>query len=198
MLAGCGNQASPLGDVSPRDAGAIGGASASGRTAVLGGATNNLSSDRTPTGPTASGGATSTRASGGAATSVGGTLAIETSSQAIGGSLGCGGTLTLGSITPAELHDELAQGSRTFLLVNVHVPVSGHIPGTDADIDYRNVAAIEQLLRADTSQPVVIHCMSHAMSDIAGPELVSDGYCHVRALLGGMSAWSRAGYAVDP
>jgi rhodanese-related sulfurtransferase len=83
-------------------------------------------------------------------------------------------------------------------LINVHVPVSGHIPGTDADIDYRDVPAIEQFIGADKATPAIIYCMSDHMSDIAGPTLVADGYCNVRALSGGMNAWKSAGYPVDP
>ena len=80
----------------------------------------------------------------------------------------------------------------------MHIPVSGHIPGTDADIAYNNVPAIEQFIGADKSKPTVIYCMSDSMSSEAGPKLVADGYCNIRALTGGMSAWRSAGYTVDP
>ena len=134
---------------------------------------------------------------GSAATTLGGTSASGETTQSTGGSLGCGGTLTLSSVSPAQLSDELAQ-SHTFLLINVHVPVSGHIPGTDSDIDYRDIAAIETFIGTDKSQPAVLYCMSEGMSRPARTSLVTDGFCNVRILTGGLSAWSSAGYPVDP
>jgi rhodanese-related sulfurtransferase len=83
-------------------------------------------------------------------------------------------------------------------LINVHTPLAGNIPGTDVDIVYTNVPAIEAFIGSDKSKPVVIYCMSDHMATIAGPQLVTDGYCNVRYLSGGLSAWQTAGYSVDP
>jgi rhodanese-related sulfurtransferase len=115
-----------------------------------------------------------------------------------GSSLGCSGTPTFGSVTPDELYAELAETPRTFLLINVHTPLNGNIPGTDADIVYTDIAGIESFIGADKSQAVVIYCMTDHMAAIAGPQLVADGYCQVRSLSGGLSAWEAAGYPVDP
>ena len=108
----------------------------------------------------------------------------------------------MGQVTPAELKAQLAQSPRTFLLINVHVDGNGHvngnIPGTDADIAYTDVPAIEQFIGTDKGKSVVIYCMTDYMSGIAGPQLVTDGYCNIRALTQGMNAWVSAGYAVDP
>jgi len=115
-----------------------------------------------------------------------------------GGSGGCDGTPRLGTVSPATLKLELAQSTRPFLLINVHIPLAGNIPGTDADIAYTDVPAIETFIGADKSKPVVIYCMSDHMAQIAGPQLVADGYCNVRYLQGGLGAWQSAGYAVEP
>jgi rhodanese-related sulfurtransferase len=173
---------------------ATGGSDAAGGITAFGGATNNPNPSTVLGGTNSAGGSPSL--TGGATQSSG--VPATGGAQATGGSSGCGGTLTLGSISPAQLHDELAQGTHTFLLINVHVPVAGHIPGTDAEIDHRDIAAIEQFIGTDKRRPTVIYCMSDYMSSIAGPTLVGDGYCNVRALSGGMSAWKSAGYTVDP
>ena len=106
----------------------------------------------------------------------------------------------MGDVSPAQLNAELAQSPRTFLLINVHIPVSGHIPGTDADIAYNDPAGIAQFIGADKSKPVVIYCMSDSMSKDVGPKLVAAPYqyCNIRQLTGGLSAWRTAGYTVDP
>ena len=145
----------------------------------------------------APGGSTAIALGGSSAATVGGSSTNGGTTQSTGGSLGCGGTLTLGSVSSAQLSSELAQ-SHTFLLINVHVPVSGNIPGTDSDIDYRDIAAIEAFIGADKSQPAVLYCMSEGMSRPAGTSLVSDGYCNIRILTGGLSAWRNAGYPEDP
>jgi len=134
---------------------------------------------------------------GSVAATLGGTSANGETTQTTGGALGCGGTLTLGSVSPAQLSSELAQ-SHTFLLINVHVPVSGNIPGTNADITYQDIPGIEAFVGADKSQPAVLYCMSEGMSRPAGTSLVTDGFCNIRILTGGLSAWSSAGYPVDP
>jgi rhodanese-related sulfurtransferase len=100
-------------------------------------------------------------------------------------------------VTPAALNAELSQTTHSFLLINVHVPLAGNIPGTDADIAYTNVSGIEQFIGSDKSKPVVIYCYSDHMATIAGPTLVADGYCSVRYLKGGLGAWQSAGYPVD-
>jgi len=142
------------------------------------------------------GGSLSNEFGGSSATNLGGEASGGTT-QSTGGFLGCGGTLTLGSVSSAQLSSELAL-SHTFLLINVHEPVSGNIPGTDADITYRDIPRIEAFVGVDKSQPAVLYCMSEGMSRPAGTSLVTDGYCNIRILTGGLSTWSSAGYPVDP
>jgi len=189
-IAACSNAASPNSSATNSgDDGATGGASAVGSTTASSGAQNNIGGSSEQRGPGSIGGS--------AAASLGGTSASGGTTQSTGGVLGCGGTLTLGSVSSAQLSSELAQ-SHTFLLINVHEPVSGNIPGTDADITYRDIAGIEAFVGADKSQPAVLYCMSEGMSRPAGASLVTDGYCNIRILTGGLSAWSSAGYPVDP
>ena len=123
---------------------------------------------------------------------------IGGAANSTGGSGGCGGTATLGTVSSAALQTELSQSTRSFLLINVHTPLAGNIPGTDADIVYTDVPAVEAFIGSDKSRPVVIYCMSDHMATIAGPQLVADGYCNIRYLSGGLSAWEAAGYSVDP
>ena len=163
----------------------VGGSSSGGR------AGNVSSGGNTSTGGNPSIGGT--RATGGLP-ATGGNGAVNST----GGSGGCSGTPTLGTVSPAALRTELAQANRSFLLINVHTPLAGNIPGTDADIVYTDVPAIEAFIGTDKSKPVVIYCMSDHMATIAGPQLVADGYCNVRYLSGGLSAWETAGYLVDP
>ena len=133
---------------------------------------------------------------GAAGAAAGGSSGVSTAGS--GGSGVCDGTPTLGTVSPAALKLELAQAVPEFLLINVHVPLAGQVPGTDANIAYSDVPAIESFIGTDKSKPVVIYCYSDHMALIAGPQLISDGYCHVRYMQGGLSAWKSAGYAVDP
>jgi rhodanese-related sulfurtransferase len=135
---------------------------------------------------------------GGSGASTGGVSGNGGAGNSLGGSGGCYGTPTLGTVSAAALQTELSQLPRQLLLINVHTPLAGNIPGTDADIVYTNVPAIETFIGTDKSKPVVIYCWSDHMATIAGPQLVADGYCSVRYLTGGLSAWEAAGYSVDP
>ena len=159
---------------------AIGGSVASGGSSALGGGSGN------------------SMGGGGTGGTLGGASAGGSAASSVGGSVGCSGTPTLGTVSPAVLNQELSQPTRSFLLINVHTPLVGNIPGTDADIVYTNVSGIEQFIGSEKSKPVVIYCYSDHMATIAGPELVSDGYCNIRYLQGGLAAWQTAGYPVNP
>jgi len=103
---------------------------------------------------------------------------------------------SLGVVSAKALHDELA--AKDFLLVNVHKPDEGEIPGTDAHLTYADVPAIAAWIGPDLMTRVVIYCKSNYMANVAGPALVAKGYCNVRYLDGGMNGWVAAGYALDP
>lgn len=102
----------------------------------------------------------------------------------------------LHSMTPAELDEALA--SKDFLLINVHIPYDGEIPGTDTHIEYTDIDAIVDYIGPDLGTKVVIYCKSDHMTDIAGPELVARGYRAVFYLEGGMNAWTAEGFSLDP
>lgn len=102
----------------------------------------------------------------------------------------------LGVMSAAELHAALA--AKDFVMIDVHVPPAGVIPGTDTRIAYTDVDALAAYLGADLDARVVLTCRSDHMSAEAGAALVARGYRAVRHLAGGMNAWVAAGYALDP
>jgi len=102
---------------------------------------------------------------------------------------------SLGVVSPAALQAELA--SKDFLLINVHVPYEGQIPGTDAHISYLDVDALTERLGAAPGAKAVLYCLTNFMSVGAGNELVARGYRNLRYLDGGMSAWKTAGYPFE-
>ena len=103
-----------------------------------------------------------------------------------------------GAISVDEVHQALIEGRKDFLLLNVHVPVAGDIPGTDKDIPYNDVAALSAFIGSDLDKKVVVYCMSNAMSTQARDSLLAKGYRAVRYLDGGFTAWKAAGYSTDP
>lgn len=78
------------------------------------------------------------------------------------------------------------------LVVNVHVPYEGELPGTDAFVDYRDVTDSEEF-PADMDAPIALYCMSGNMSGQAGQALLEAGYTDVRELTGGMKRWQETG-----
>jgi phage shock protein E len=102
----------------------------------------------------------------------------------------------LGELAPAQLHDQLV--AKDFLLIDVHTPCAGVIPQTDTRIPYNDVDALAAYIGTDLAQPVVLTCLSGAMSTVAGRDLIERGYTDVAELAGGMNAWEAAGYTLDP
>ncbi|WP_420121602.1 rhodanese-like domain-containing protein, partial [Nakamurella sp.] len=84
------------------------------------------------------------------------------------------------------------------VLINVHVPDEGSLPGTALDLPYDQVAARAGELPADRATPLAIYCMSGNMSEIAGRELLALGYTDVVELDGGMQAWRASGRMLLP
>ncbi len=106
------------------------------------------------------------------------------------------GPPTLGAVSAAALHAELAQ--KDFLLVDVHVPRAGVVPGTDQSIPYTDVDGLAAFVGPNLDERAVLTCLGGHMSDEAGRALASRGYRAVRQLTGGMNAWVAAGYTLDP
>jgi rhodanese-related sulfurtransferase len=105
---------------------------------------------------------------------------------------GCAGWTTLQRLSPAQASELIA--SAIPIVINVHIPYEGDIPGTDVDIPYNDVDAIEAYLNYDHCADILLVCLSGGMSQSAGNQLIKRGYLRVRDINGGMSAWVAAGY----
>ena len=138
------------------------------------------------------GGSTGGSSTGGQAPGGGGSGGDGSGGEATGGHA----PATLGSVSPAALNAELA--AKDFLLVNVHIPYEGEIPGTDDHVPFNDIPALTSYLGADLEVAAVLYCKSDFMSVTAGEELAAMGYSGLRYLEGGMTAWEAAGYPLTP
>ena len=98
-------------------------------------------------------------------------------------------------ISVSRLHEWA--GQKDFILVNVHVPYAGDIPGTDLRIPFDRVADHRDKLPADKAARLVVYCRSGPMSAQAWQTLREMGYVQVYHVIGGMRAWSDAGYPLE-
>jgi rhodanese-related sulfurtransferase len=83
---------------------------------------------------------------------------------------------------------------KDFLLLNVHIPNEGNIPGTDLEIPYDRIADYGDVLPEDKDSPIVLYCKGESMSQTAAQTLIEIGYTDVTILDGGYLAWQEAGY----
>jgi rhodanese-related sulfurtransferase len=84
--------------------------------------------------------------------------------------------------------------NKDFLLINVHIPIEGNIPGTDLEIPFDDVASyIDELPEDETSQ-IIVYCKGESMSLTAAQSLLDLGYRDVTILTGGYIGWQEAGY----
>ena len=92
-----------------------------------------------------------------------------------------------------------APKQKGFILVDVRSPEehqSGEIPGTDFNIDFREIKSRHRELGAKPDDHIVVYCQSGHRSNIAAETLADLGYTHVYNVSGSMNAWMEAGYPV--
>lgn len=84
-----------------------------------------------------------------------------------------------------------------FILVDVRSVEehdSGAIPGTDANIDFREMARRHKELGAGIDDHIVLYCQSGKRSNVAQDTLMELGYRNVYNIRGSVNAWLQAGY----
>lgn len=87
-----------------------------------------------------------------------------------------------------------------FILVDVRSPNEhndGFIPGTDANIDFREMQARHRELEVNPDEHIVVYCQTGHRSNIAAETLMGLGYRHVYNVEGSMNAWEEAGYPIE-
>jgi len=87
-----------------------------------------------------------------------------------------------------------------FVLVDVRTIEEhdrGAIPGTDLNIDYREIGKRHRELGAGLEDHIVVYCQSGKRSNIAADTLSDLGYKNVYNIRGSMNAWLQAGYPVS-
>jgi rhodanese-related sulfurtransferase len=82
---------------------------------------------------------------------------------------------------------------KDFILINVHIPYEGEIPGTDLFIPFNAIVQHKNELPKNRDVKIVVYCMTGRMGDIAAEKLVSMGYTEVIHFQSGMKAWKEAG-----
>lgn len=102
---------------------------------------------------------------------------------------------TVNIITPDDLNGMMA--NKDFLLVNVHIPYEGEIPGTDVHVRYTATDDLVEEVGA-LGTKVVVYCKTGPMSATAAADLKDRGYCNVYDMPAGMNGWERAGYTLAP
>ena len=74
---------------------------------------------------------------------------------------------------------------------------TGFIPGTDLNIDFREIGVRHQEIGANLDDHIVVYCQSGHRSNIAAETLAGIGYKYVYNVAGSMNAWTEAGYPVQ-
>lgn len=78
------------------------------------------------------------------------------------------------------------------VVINVHTPNRGDIPGTDLRIPFDTITDSTEL-PDDLDTPLAIYCRSGSMSATAVDDLEAMGYTDIVELRGGYEAWVDAG-----
>lgn len=99
-------------------------------------------------------------------------------------------------VAPEEFSAALSTGLR--LVVDVHTPDEGSIPGTAARIPFDQLTARAAELPRDRSTALAVYCKTGRMSAEAVNTLTALGYRDIIELRGGMAAWAAQGRPLDP
>lgn len=107
-------------------------------------------------------------------------------------------------LTVQQLRAGLAKGpsmnQKGFILIDVRTTeehAAGFIPGTDVNIDFKEMKARHRDIGAQLEDHLVVYCQSGHRSNIAAETLADLGYRHVYNVTGSMNAWLEAGYPVE-
>ena len=107
-------------------------------------------------------------------------------------------------LTVHELNGGLSKSQnlaqKGFTLIDVRTideHSTGFIPGTDLNIDFREIGARHQEIGASFNEHIVVYCQSGHRSNIAAETLAEIGYKYVYNVAGSMNAWTGAGYPVQ-
>jgi rhodanese-related sulfurtransferase len=87
-----------------------------------------------------------------------------------------------------------------FVLIDVRSPeehAGGFIPGTDLNIDFREIKTRHREIKAPLDEHIVVYCQSGHRSNIAAETLADLGYSHVYNVRGSMNAWLEAGFPIS-
>lgn len=84
------------------------------------------------------------------------------------------------------------------VVIDVHTPDQGTIPGTTLKIPYNQIRTNVSKLPADKSTPLAVYCRSGSMSAMAVRELAGLGYRNLFELGGGFNAWKASGRSMLP
>lgn len=107
-------------------------------------------------------------------------------------------------LTVQQLQSGLSKGpsraEKGFVLIDVRTPAehaAGNIPGTDLNIDFREIKTRHRDIGAQLEDHIVVYCQSGHRSNIAAETLADLGYRHVYNVSGSMNAWLEAGFPVE-
>jgi rhodanese-related sulfurtransferase len=99
----------------------------------------------------------------------------------------------------AGLNKAPSMAQKGFVLIDVRSPeehAAGFIPGTDLNIDFREIKTRHREIGVPLDEHIVVYCQSGHRSNIAAETLADLGYTHVYNVRGSMNAWVEAGYPV--
>jgi phage shock protein E len=99
----------------------------------------------------------------------------------------------------AGLSKAPSMAQKGFVLIDVRSPeehAGGFIPGTDFNIDFREIKTRHREIGVQMDEHIVVYCQSGHRSNIAAETLADLGYTRVYNVNGSMNAWLEAGFPV--